>query len=254
MSDWREEPWQEMEDEAWERMRVGDVDEAMRLARNAIRLNPDAIDSYVIIAQATDVPGEKIAFAREGVRIGQDIFAKELEVAPNDEFVFWSALETRPYMRALHTLSLALWDDIRPGAHVEAISIAQFALKICPNDNIGFRFLLAGWLADAGRWEEGYLLVQRSKDEIRTEMQMWGALYAFQAGDQSQAKAYAQRACTINPHIIAPLTRKNPPRVPPAQMVAWQSPEEAKAYAAEAHATWHAVPGAIDWLKKIDLN
>ncbi|MBA4492609.1 hypothetical protein [Paracoccus sp. S1E-3] len=48
---------------------ASDVSGMRRLAIQAITLQPDATDSYVVAAQASNVLGEKIAFAREAVRI-----------------------------------------------------------------------------------------------------------------------------------------------------------------------------------------
>lgn len=241
--------WQEMEDQAWDEISVGNFDEAARLARNAVRIEPNAIDSYNILSQATELIGVKLAFAKEAVRLGEIQFADMLAAAPNDDYPFYAILETRPYMRALQGLALTLWSDVRPGAKDEAIQVAQHALRICPNDNIGFRFLLLEWLAIGGRWSEGYPIAKEYGEDVMVPLRMWAALYEFQAGETGCAKERLDAARQYNPHVVRELVKKNPSRLPPMAMMAHGSIEEAKNYAGIAHEIWRDVPGAIEWLK-----
>ncbi|PTX62397.1 hypothetical protein C8N31_11916 [Sulfitobacter mediterraneus] len=108
MSDWDIPEYQELEDFAWDRMEVGDLRGAADAALKAIKLEPDKIDSYVILAQAAGVLGQKQAYAREAVRLGEIEFKLEIASAPSEDFPFWGITRTRPYMRGLHTLALAL--------------------------------------------------------------------------------------------------------------------------------------------------
>ncbi len=137
--------WQDLESDAWELLAAGTSDVAAFLARQAIEIEPNAIDCYNILSNATDVSGEKIAFSREAVRLGEIILADEIKSAPNGEITFWGNFRTRPYMRGLQGLALALSEDQRDGAKEEAIKIAKHSLRICPSDNLGFRFLLEEW-------------------------------------------------------------------------------------------------------------
>ena len=241
--------WQDMEDQAWEEISAGNYDAATRLARNAMRIEPNAIDCYNILAQATDLVGEQIAFAKEAVRLGEIQFKDEIVAAPNDDYPFYGILETRPYMRALHSLSLALWSDERPGAKDEAIEVAEHALRICPNDNIGFRFLLLEWLAINDRWSEGYPIAKTYGEDVMVPLRMWAALYGFRAGELDYAKERLDAALHYNPHIVKELTKKKRSKLSPMAMVAHGSIEEAQHYAGTAHEIWRDVPGALDWLK-----
>ncbi len=243
--------WQDIEDEAWEYVRTGDMDRARLTALRVIQLHPDAIDSYVILSRTSNTLGEKITFAREAVRLGEIRFADELAAAPSSKSVFWADFDTRPYMRGLYALALSLWEDTRDGAQGNAIATAQHALRICPNDSIGFRFMLLEWLARHERWTEGRELAETHADDYRTEIKLWVALYAFHAANPDRAGEFITQAREINPDAIRPLLLKNPPKMPPGKYIAIGSPEEAKAYAAHAHDVWRRVPGAIDWLKTI---
>jgi|GEM_PF-7093658 Tfp pilus assembly protein PilF len=88
--------WQDMEDQAWGEISMGNYDAAARLARNAIRIEPNAIDSYNILAQSTELIGEKIAFAKEAVRLGEIQFRDAIAAAPNDDYPFYGILVRCP--------------------------------------------------------------------------------------------------------------------------------------------------------------
>lgn len=134
--------WQDIESDGWEFLEQGDFENAARCARTALDRHPDAIDCYVILSQTAHTQGEKIALLREGVRIGDELFEKEILSAPDDDFPFWQILETRPYMRALQSLSLALVADPRDETLEEAVAIWRRLFAICPSDNLGVRFLI----------------------------------------------------------------------------------------------------------------
>lgn len=103
MSDCQIPKYQEQEDFAWDRMEVRDLGGATEAALRAIELEPDTIDSYVILAQASGVLGQKQAYAREAVRLGEIEFRDEIASAPSEDFPFWGITRTRPYMRGLHS-------------------------------------------------------------------------------------------------------------------------------------------------------
>ncbi|MBA84929.1 MAG: hypothetical protein CML60_05835 [Rhodobacteraceae bacterium] len=250
MSDWDIPEYQELEDFAWDRMEVGDLRGATDAALRAIKLEPDTIDSYVILAQAAAVLGQKQAYAREAVRLGEIEFKDEIASAPSEDFPFWSVTRTRPYMRGLHTLALALWENGRSRARDEAIEIAQKMLRICPNDNIGVRFLLPEWYARQSKWSLGRRLLSEFRDEYRTEMNMWAALYAFQDDDLDVAQDMVTKARQTNTHIVGQLLLKRHPKRSEAAWVAQGSIEEAKAYSNQAYDLWRSMNGGVEWLSQ----
>ncbi|GIT93139.1 hypothetical protein JANAI62_35770 [Jannaschia pagri] len=249
-SDWQPSKWQEFEDLAWGKLEVGDHTGARHAALKAIALEPDAIDCYVILAQLAHVVGQKQAYAREAVRLGEVEFEQEIAAAPSDEFPFWGITRTRPYMRGLHTLALSLWEDSRKGAKEEAIEIALHMLRICPNDNIGMRFLLPEWLARQGRWSIGQEVLADCGDNVRTEMSMWAALYAFKDGNLDKAAELVASARKANPYMVGQLLLKRHPKRTNEQWVAAGSIEEAKAHAVQAYDLWRSLEGGEKWLSQ----
>lgn len=135
--------WEDVENDGWEFIEQGDLMNAAQCAREVLNRQPNAIDSYVILSRTVRTNAEKIALLREGARIGDRVFEKEVLAAPNGDFHFWGQMETRPFMRALQHLSLALVSDPREGSLGEAVTIWRKLYAICPNDNLGVRFLIA---------------------------------------------------------------------------------------------------------------
>lgn len=150
--------WRDIENDAWEYLDIGDLTNASRCAREVLEREPNAIDSYVVLSRTASTQAEKIALLREGARIGDELFEHEIINAPNDDFPFWGLLETRPYMRALQHLSLALVKDERDETLDEAVAIWRKLYRICPNDNLGVRFLIEEYEAN------GYVDLDRLDD------------------------------------------------------------------------------------------
>lgn len=241
--------WEDLENQAREWLEVGDRERACRAARLAIEFEPNSVDSYVVLAQASDVMGERIAFSREAVRLGEILFADELADAPSDDFPFWAVFDTRPYMRALHTLMMTLWQDERPGAQDEAIEIALHMVRICPGDNLGIRYVLPNWLARKDRWDEGRAFVNSYEEEYAIELKMWAALFEYKANEQDRAAGFVQDALKINPHTVKQLLLKRAPKISRGMLIEIGSRDEAKAHASCSYDLWRKIPGAVDWLK-----
>ncbi|WP_171182068.1 hypothetical protein [Ruegeria sp. HKCCD8929] len=148
--------WPDIEDEAWEFIRRGELGLAEHKAREALEQEPNAIDCYVILSRAARTQAEKVALLREGARIGDEQWEKEILAAPSDDFTFWANIDTRPFMRALQSLSLALATDPREGTLEEAVAIWRKLYKICPNDNLGVRFLIQEYEANGKVELDGY--------------------------------------------------------------------------------------------------
>lgn len=56
-----------------------------------------------------------------------------------DGILRWMSLENRPYLRALHGLCLVCW---KMESFSEAQRIAEKLLRLCPEDNLGVRFII----------------------------------------------------------------------------------------------------------------
>lgn len=216
----------------------------VRNARKAIILDPDAVDAYVILALSTEALGEQIALLGEAVRIGRRQWAEEIKRPAQHHF--WLDIETRPFMRAAHNLALALWQR---GEREEAASLADFLLKLNPNDNQGFRFLALNWHGALGNWKAVERLLRRYRNDIRTEYLYAATLDAFRKGEDSNP--LLDKAVETNPHVPELLLdRAAIPEESDLPYVEFGSRGEAAGYVRSSCEAWLKVPGALDWLRQ----
>ncbi|MBX9859740.1 MAG: hypothetical protein K2Y20_09155 [Sphingomonas sp.] len=233
---------------AWEALDSEESEIAATHARRALTLAPDEIDAYALLAEIAATAAEKQALLREAVRIGTQewsaCFKKPSETS------FWLSLGTRPYMRAVHSLAIALWDTRAPDKRLEAVAFARHLLRLNPNDNQGIRFLLLAWLPIVGQWDAAAKIARRFARDGRTETTYWHALHLLRA-EEPQAVEALKEALAINPHVPSLLTSRRKPAMPDVDAVAFRSPNEARAYAHMAHEAWRATPKAVAWLKTL---
>jgi tetratricopeptide (TPR) repeat protein len=231
-------------DDAWD---IIDQPKAADLARKALQLDPELIDGYVILGLTLPSTIEQMAILREGVRRGKLIWAEEVK-APSRHY-FWLDIDTRPFMRAVHNLALLLWDH---GDRREATDLANFLLKLNPNDNQGMRHLLLAWCPVLGDWDRVDRLLQRYKDDSDTTFLYAACLNAFRKGEPTQP--LLTEALDANPYVPAFLvdaqllpSEDNPYA---AFGIAMGSEHEAHTVADASREGWLAVKGAMVWLKK----
>ena len=235
-------------DAAWEALDVEDAEGAAAHARRALTLDPDEIEAYAVLAEIAATTAEKQALLREAVRIGTQEWSQCFR-KPSDT-PFWQSLGTRPYMRAVHSLAVVLWDTEAPDKRLEAVSLAKHLLRLNPNDNQGMRFLLLAWLPIVNEWDAAEIIARRFARDGRTETTYWHALHLFRAG-APQADECLKVAIGINPHVPAMLASQRKPTMPPGDGVAFRSPDEAQAYSHMAHDVWRATPKAVKWLTTV---
>lgn len=106
------------------------------LARRALDSNIHCIDAYVILALHAKTHAETIALLRSAVLIGDKVWREYLD---DPEVIWWGHLGTRPFMRAMHNLSLEL---ANLGEIDEAEALFKKLLRLNPEDNQGIRYLL----------------------------------------------------------------------------------------------------------------
>lgn len=235
----REEQLEDLIDRAWEATTPG---ARAKAARAALCLDHEAIDAYVALALTVPTLAEQVALLREAVRIGAKLWAAEIK-RPSAAH-FWLDVETRPYMRAVHNLALALWEQ---GDRDEAVSLVEHLIRINPNDNQGARYLCLAWHPVLGNWSRLERVLTRYRDEWSTDYFYSRCLDAFRRGDPSDE--WLLQALRENPHVPGFLLGQTS-RLPMAAAVAVGSPEEASSYCELHLDAWKAVPGALRWLRK----
>lgn len=235
----------------WSAYESEDLEEAARLAREALAIYPDSADAYVILAQQASSLDESIRLLEQGVAAG------ERSLGPTyfeeEKGHFWGILETRPYIRARYALARELWEAERAE---EAVAHLQAVLELNEADNLGARYSLVNWLLALGRIDEaGRLLF--SFDDPSCRWTYPKVLWAYlKEGDSPNARRLFNEAFASNPvvmHEFLELIEGGPEHfhrmsesIPDVYAV--DSPEEARLYLSEGLNAWVRAPKAALWL------
>lgn len=213
----------------------------VRLARQALELDPDCADAYVILAEQAGTLDDELRLYAEGVAAGQR--ALGADVLAQEAGDFWAISATRPYMRSRLGLAETL---VRAGRGDEAIEHYQELLRLNPNDNQGVRYGLLPELMKAGRDVEAARLLKQY-DEESANWAYAQALLAFRlSGPSAAAKRELDRALRLNQHVPQLLASERMIPAPPHYSLG--SIEEAAYCAEELWPAYRATPGAVEWI------
>lgn len=212
----------------------------VKLARKALAADLNAIDAYNLLGLHAETLAERIALFREGVRVGERLFAPAFD---DPEMEWWGFLGTRPWMRAQHNLGLAL---LEAGDKADAADTFRRMLTLNKNDNQGVRMLLLKIAAEDGDYGTCKLLFADYPDDIFLEFPATRLLVDLATKKTVNFAAHAERITQSNPHALALLAtaaRKGRWSRPPADdMVAFGSKQAAAIYLDEFKAAWMRHP------------
>jgi len=230
--------------QAWEKH---DPDERIRMAREALRISADCADAYVILAENEARTYEEAEdFYRKGVQAGERALGEEF--FEDNQGRFWGILETRPYMRALEGLGVALAGQ---GSDEDAIECYEKMLRLNPNDNQGVRSILAEMLYAAGRFGELKELFEKYEGDALADMAYTRALWLFtESGACEKSTEALEQAVELNPYVPDFLLEKRKIPLEFSEYVRKGGLEEAAVYAREAITNWKSATGALFWLRQ----
>lgn len=216
------------------------------LAKSALQVSPLCADAYALLAQEEAKSAEDaLALYRMAVEAGK----QALGPADLKEYKghFWGALETRPYMRALHGLGLTLGIL---GRHEEAIGIYGDLLRLNPNDNQGIRFPLSAEYLARDDIQPLRKLLRKYKNDASAQWLYIQALLAFRE-KAPNATVLAVEAWEANSHVPAMLSGERQQVKSKSGYIRVGGDDEASSCVYAIGAAWRATPGAIAWLQEI---
>lgn len=216
----------------------------MALARKALTISPLCADAYAILAAETDDPEEALSLQRQAVEAGAKALGEMAFV--EDVGNFWGLIETRPYMRARHSLAAILWAR---GMRDEAVEHYEDMLRLNPNDNQGIRYILVDALLELGRDDHAAALLKRYKDDPSASWAWSNALLDFRRkGDVAASRKALARAVKCNPHVRDYLLGRKalPTQLP--EFIGMGDENEAVAYVSDSENAWRICEGAIEWV------
>jgi tetratricopeptide (TPR) repeat protein len=229
---------------AFDAMEAETEAEARKLAKRALRLDPDCVDALVLMIDL-DAPTRKalIEGLKKAVEVGErTLGAKFIQ---KNKGHFWLLLETRPWMRALNRLAAELKEA---GMNLDAIGIYQRMLKLNPNDNQGVRDPLLGLYLTVGDLKGAGSLLKKYENDALANFAWGRVLERFLAGDNAGAKAALEIARAANHHVELFLTARKPLPKEQPEMYSQGSEEEAVLVLSNLSGAWAAHKEATFWL------
>ncbi len=224
-----------------------DKRDRVKIARKALKLSPDCVDAYVILAEAAATPLEACTLYQAGVKAGERSLGEQ--AFKEDAGHFWDIVETRPYMRARLGLAQCLW---AMGKKEEAVRHYQGMLRLNPDDNQGVRDLLAPALLQMGQLAELNKLLDEYKDEYSALWLYTRALVTYlQEKDSARAQKQLLKAFDMNPYIPIYLlgVKKLPEKLPSFYEPGHEN--EALWYLSSFLEGWLDHPNAMKWLADV---
>lgn len=219
--------------------------EAVKMARQALEIDPDCIPAFLVLAAHEDLLPVSAALFKRGVDLGYERFGDEY--MEQNRGHFWGLTETRPFMRCLYGFADTLFDM---GDFHQALSAWLEMLELNPSDNTGAREPAMLVLAALRDTELFLKLDAQFPDDDMCGTLYNRALMAFVDGDRAKATRLLKAAIKRNPHVPGLLTAEDEPdRYHGAYTPG--SEEEALQFCKFAWVMWQVVPGALDWLGEL---
>jgi tetratricopeptide (TPR) repeat protein len=244
LSDAEADAKEEAQQIAFDAMEAGSEAQARKLAKRALKLDPDCVDALLVMVDLdARSPRETIEGLQKAVAAG--------ERSLGDQFIrentghFWMLIETRPYMRALQSLADAYRSQ---GISLDAIRIYEKMLKLNPNDNQGVRDPLLGLYLETRDLNGAASLFKKYKDDASANFAWARVLERFLAGDREGAGAALAKARKANPHMELYLTVRKPLPEEPPEMYSPGSEQEAVLSLGYLSGAWAEHKDAALWL------
>jgi len=216
-----------------------------KLARELLGINPDCIEAYNLLGEFIPYVEDAYPLYQEAVQRAEGVWSEQF--FQENRGHFWGLLETRPYMRALASLSDCAW---MLGRRDEAIGILQRMLELNPNDNQGVRDKLVSYLLYQGRVKETDELLKRYED-VTAFWNYSRALMLFASEGVTPVSIRALGEAVLQNKFV-PKYLLGLLQLPRALPGSYQlgSREEAKIYCHIAQGAWKQTDGALEWLKR----
>jgi hypothetical protein len=217
----------------------------LQLIREALRLDPDCAEAYVLLARRESDPAAAEPLYRRAVDAGRRALGDDPFTIPG--YPFRGAMESRPFMRAMAGLAETLE---RQGRGREAGDVLGEMVRLNPGDNQGMRYRYVPLLIALGRVDEARAVIE--SDDYRGDgCAVWtfsAALVAFRQGRAADADAALATAMSGNP-FAGPFIL-TPDLMPPGAPPTWSPGDESEAMmvAEVLGPTWRSDPAAAEWL------
>jgi tetratricopeptide (TPR) repeat protein len=171
--------------------------EHAKLAKAAIKISPDCVNAYLLLADTLKNTEARIPILRKAIAAANRTLGPDWQ--EKYEGHCWQCIETRPALRAMAMLATCLkWAD----ELAEALEIFRTLMKLTQSDNQGIRYLLAPCLYEAGLDAELEKLLKAFSDDRAAALLYTKALYLFRKeGASKHANSALLKAFEANPFV-----------------------------------------------------
>lgn len=225
---------------------------AIRLAKQALEINPDNIDAENFITKFETNTIKKLGKYKETLDKEQAKLEKEDLFNKENIGIFWGLIETRPYMRTKHCYMLTLMEL---GRYTEAIKQGEELLKLCENDNQGIRYLIMGLYAVLERFEECEKIYNKYSDDSTFMLFPLAVMY-YKKGDYRKCKKLLKEIQENNEYLldyligIKKFTKAKIEDIEKNGTYSWGSESEAYLVAKDYKYLLETVPSFIEFIER----
>ena len=181
---------------AEEYLEKNDEQGALRMARKALKLEPDNLDAeWFIIQREEKDPENLLGRIRQALDRGQAALEKQRYYEEDSIGHFWQILETRPYIR-LKDEYVSLLKEL--GRLKMAAREAEEIIRLNEQDNLGVRFTLMHLYAMLEDADSAGILLKKYSEQDEGQMLLALALLYYKLGETDRAEKYLRRLTKVN--------------------------------------------------------
>lgn len=178
------------------------VEEAIKYAQKALKLDCYCLDAEMIIAQAkSDTIDDLKKNMEKVIQKGEKQLTERGISMEEDAGHFYGILETRPYMRIRKTYLELL---LEMGRFRSALNEAEDLLRLCENDNLGVRYSLMALYSYFEEEGKALELFKKYEEDSAFMLLPMIALY-YKTDNAKKMRKYMLKLKNRNPNIAEAL-------------------------------------------------
>ena len=177
---------------------------AIKLAKQALELNPNNIDAENFITKYESNAIKRLKKYEETLNKEKTNLEKEDFFNEENIGIFWGLIETRPYMRTKHSYMLTLMEL---GRYTEAIKQGEELLELCENDNLGIRYLIMGLYTILEKFDKAEEVYNKYPEDSTFMLFPLSIMY-YKKGDYRKCKKVLNQLQENNEYLLKYLTER----------------------------------------------
>ena len=228
--------------------KIGNPGKVKSMLKKALSLSEYCSQAYTALAlmdaksRKEILEYEYLALLAEKKILGKEFFAE-------NKGYFWGLLETRKYMFLKNAFTATLWEQ---GYREEAVKHALEMIELCPNDNLGIRYRLWGWLICQDDKKNFNKLIKNYPEDSYCGFYFDQSLFHFKYNNLDKAEEFLNLGIKQNKFVVEMLLeiREIEESENFYEYMVLGEESEASDYTVNNRESWEEVRGALTWLWK----